>query len=62
MSDTTHTIISFGMVFMAHMWGYWRAAATERTQGIRECLEMLQDMGIIGNFTVEETYEDQENE
>jgi hypothetical protein len=53
MNDVTHTIVSLLMLIMAHWWGYWRAAAIERTEGVRECLLVLQEMGVIGNFNVE---------
>ena len=61
MSDIAHTIVAVTMLYGAHMWGYWRAATTERTQGIRECLFTLQEMGIIGQFNIEEI-EEEEND
>lgn len=62
MNDVTHTIVSLLMLVMAHFWGYYRAASQERLVGIRECLEALHEMGIIGTFDVEEIEEEEDDE
>lgn len=62
MSALTHTIISVLLLFVFHMWGYYRATIVERKEGMRECLFALQEMGVISNFKIETIDEPEEDE